>query len=105
MTRENANTIMKIEMDISYGVPVKVLVPEYLLSADGPLAIRLKGDEKRVQIWAFRRSLVSVKFMMVEDDTPYTTDERHVMDNITVWRHFGTVFDGDGKAIHLLILV
>lgn len=94
-------TITKVEIPISYGVPVTMLVPEYLLGAE-PLAIRLKGDGKRIQIWAWGKTppvLVSAKFVMVEDDNTYTLKKGTRLN-----RHFGTVWDSDGKAIHLLSL-
>ena len=98
-----------VEIPISYGVPVKVLVPESLFSADRPLAIRLKykeagiskyGSHVQVWTWDLGTPLVSARFMAAGDDTTYTLKK-----GVRLRRHFGTVFDDAGTAVHLLSLM
>ena len=108
VTTVNEVRISMVEIPISYGVPVKVLVPESLFSADRPLAIRLKYKKaggsryaSHVQVWTWNLGtpLANAEFMVVGDDTTYTLEK-----GVRLRRHFGTVFDGDGNAIHLLSL-
>ena len=108
VTTVNEVRISMVEIPISYGVPVKVLVPESLFSADRPLAIRLKYKKaagsryaSHVQVWTWNLGtpLANANFMMAGDDTTYTLKK-----GLRLRRHFGTVFAGDGNAIHLLML-
>ncbi len=108
VTTVNAIRISMVEIPISYGEPVKVLVPESLFSADRPLAIRLKYKEvgssryaSHIQVWTWDLGtpLASANFMTAGDDTTYSLKK-----GTRLRRHFGTVFDSDGNAIHLLSL-
>lgn len=91
--------IRMVEVPISI-TPVKVLAPEYLMGADKPLAIRLKEDGKKIQIWGWDQPLVSMAFMVIKDNSRVVIRP----DGLRLRRHFGTVFDNDGKALHLLHL-
>jgi len=98
----------KIEIPIVIGKVVEVGVPESLVSASGPLAIRVDPTESRIQIWAWNHSkMVKGLFLMLGDDSTYTFDK----DEIRMRRHYGTVFGlfkkrygTKGNAIHLFSL-
>jgi hypothetical protein len=103
---DNILKIRMIEVPISLA-PVKVLAPEFLTQANKPLAIRAKYTKKagsrymsHIQVWSWDQPLVSMTFLTVKDDVQVGLAES----GLRMRRHFGTVFDSEGNAIHLLSL-
>lgn len=100
--------IRKIEIPIAIGSIVEVEVPESLVSADRPLAIRVDPTETNIEIWTWGHpKLVKGLFLMLGDNSVYTFEK----DEIRLRRHFGTVFGlfkkrfgTKGNAIHLFNL-
>ena len=91
---------------IEIGLITEIEVPEYLMEAGKPLAIRVDSSETNIEIWAWSTPpLVKAPFLMLGDNTSYTFDD------VRMRRHFGTVFGlfeqrygTKGNAIHLLSL-
>ena len=94
--------ITSVDISKALYVVQDVLVPEYLLGANEPLAIRLTNYAIKIWVWDVGNieERVSATFMVVGDNHRCNFSEKGLM----VRRHLGTVFE-EGYALHLLHLV
>ena len=101
---------IKIEIPIVIGSVIEIGVPEHLLGANRPLAIRVDPTETNIEIWTWGHSkMVKGLFLMMGDEDSYVFNKDE--DGIYMRRHFGTVFGlfkkrfgTKGNAIHLFSL-
>lgn len=88
--------ITTINLSSAIGIVQNVLVPEYFMCTNGPLAMKLFGHE--ICMWAYQNNkFVSEPFVVMVDNKKYDFSDQGLM----VRRHFGTVFTEDGKALHV----
>lgn len=81
------------------GIIQTVLVPEYFLGGNKPLAIRLQDHHIQFWMWDSRKR-ASAKFAVLADGYEYDFSDEGLM----VSNHMGTVFDDDGNALHVVRL-